>query len=244
MNVLIVHGDPAVCLQLQQQIARLDGYQPLSITTPKAEEALSCVATHHPEIVLLEASLPDQVAWHIAQRLQQLSAPPALVFLLGTNDPCRVALPKTYSACLSIPASVEELAAALRHAAHPSLAQLEAVRGRLMGLSLSARTRRGIEQVPLDQVLYLMADHKYVTLVHEGGELLLDESLKSLEEEFATQLVRVHRHTLVPKERMERLQRTAQGDYRLYLKGLDQGVTVSRRQLSSVRRLIPEAHAR
>lgn len=110
---------------------------------------------------------------------------------------------------------------------------------------LSARTRKGIEQVALEQVLYLMADHKYVTLYHEGGELLLDESLKSLEDEFGEKLVRIHRHTLVLRCRMERLQRTSQGDFQLHLTGLNgQGLTVSRRQLPAIRRLLPDASPR
>lgn len=110
---------------------------------------------------------------------------------------------------------------------------------------LSARTRRGVEQVALERVLYLMADHKYVTLYHEGGELLLDESLKALEEEFGDRLVRIHRHTLVPRARLLRLQRSPQGEYLVQLEGLEgPGLQVSRRQLPAVRRLLPEGSAR
>ena len=89
-----------------------------------------------------------------------------------------------------------------------------------------------------------MADHKYVTLYHEGGELLLDDSLKALEDEFGGQLVRIHRHTLVLHQRMERLQRTAQGGFTLYLQGVaGQGLAVSRRQLPFIRSLMPEGNA-
>ena len=244
MNVLIVNGDPIVRAQLQQQLAVLAGYQLLQPSAQEAKEALERSVQLKPDVVVLAAQLPDGDGLQVAAELQQQNPAPAVVVCLDATVPSRGAVQKTYSACLVTPCTAEELIQALRHAAHPSAAQLEALRGRLAGLSLSARTRRGLEQVPLTHALYLMADHKYVTLFHEGGELLLDESLKSLEDEFGTQLVRIHRHTLVLRSRMERLQRTPQGDYQLYLKGLNQGLSVSRRQLPTVRRLMPEAGAR
>ncbi len=78
---------------------------------------------------------------------------------------------------------------------------------------ISARTRKGIELIPLDQVIYFIADHKYVTLRHEGGEVLLDEPLKALEDEFGDRFVRIHRNALVARERIERLQRTPAGAF-------------------------------
>ena len=93
--------------------------------------------------------------------------------------------------------------------------------------------------MPLEQVLYFIADHKYVTLRHSGGEVLLDEPLKALEEEFGDRFVRIHRNALVARERIERLQRTPLGHFQLYLKGLDdQALTVSRRHVAGVRKLM------
>ena len=39
-----------------------------------------------------------------------------------------------------------------------------------------------------EEVIYFIADHKYVTLRHEGGEVLLDEPLKALEDEFGIEI--------------------------------------------------------
>lgn len=76
---------------------------------------------------------------------------------------------------------------------------------------VSARTRKEIELIPLPQVIYFIAGHKYVTLRHEAGEVLLDEPLKALEDEFGRRFVRIHRNALVARERIERLQRTRWG---------------------------------
>lgn len=79
----------------------------------------------------------------------------------------------------------EHLSEALKKAERPNRMQLAAltrpaaVSGAGPRSHISARTRKGIELIPLDQVIYFIADHKYVTLRHVGGEVLLDEPLKS-----------------------------------------------------------------
>ncbi|MCY1549017.1 putative two-component response-regulatory protein YehT [compost metagenome] len=139
----------------------------------------------------------------------------------------------------------ESLAEALKKAERPNRVQLAAltrpaaVSGSGPRSHISARTRKGIELIPLDQVIYFIADHKYVTLRHEHGEVLLDEPLKALEDEFGDRFVRIHRNALVARERIERLQRTPLGHFQLYLKGMNgEALTVSRRHVAGVRKLM------
>ncbi|MNY70006.1 LytTr DNA-binding domain protein [compost metagenome] len=78
-----------------------------------------------------------------------------------------------------------------------------------------------------------------MTLRHEHGEVLLDEPLKALEDEFGERFVRIHRNALVARSRIERLQRTPMGHFQLYLRGLgDEALTVSRRHVAGVRKLM------
>jgi DNA-binding LytR/AlgR family response regulator len=46
------------------------------------------------------------------------------------------------------------------------------------------RARDGLRLIPVDEILYFIAEQKYTTLRHLAGEELIEESLKSLEEEF------------------------------------------------------------
>ncbi|WP_409212602.1 LytR/AlgR family response regulator transcription factor, partial [Pseudomonas moraviensis] len=87
------------------------------------------------------------------------------------------------------PVRTEHLKEALKRAERPNPAQLSALTrpaaesGSGPRSHISARTRKGIELIPLDQVVYFIADHKYLTRRHEAGEVLLDEPLKALEDE-------------------------------------------------------------
>jgi hypothetical protein len=51
--------------------------------------------------------------------------------------------------------------------------------------------------VPVDDIRYFLAEHKYVTVRYGQGAVLIEESLKSLEDEFAEEFLRIHRNALV-----------------------------------------------
>ena len=103
---------------------------------------------------------------------------------------------------------------------------------------ISARTRRGIELIPLTEVKFFQADHKYVTVRHEGGEVLIDDTLRDLESEFGDRLIRIHRNALVVMEQLEALEKDPTGHYRVRMRGIDERLDVSRRHVSGLRKLI------
>lgn len=104
--------------------------------------------------------------------------------------------------------------------------------------SIRASTHQGIQLVPVREVLYFQAEHKYVTAFHNRGELLIEDTLNSLEQEFAPIFVRIHRNTLVASAKIEQL--VKQEDGRYYVKMVDKSnlLAVSRRQLPVVRRVL------
>lgn len=57
--------------------------------------------------------------------------------------------------------------------------------------------RRRVLLVPINQVIYLRAELKYITVRTAVREYLLEESLTHLEQEFGNIFVRLHRNCLV-----------------------------------------------
>jgi two-component system response regulator AlgR len=102
---------------------------------------------------------------------------------------------------------------------------------------ISARTHRGIELVPIEDVRSFQADQKYVTVKHGGGELLIDEPLRNLEVEFGDLFVRVHRNALVAVRHIEGLDRDNDGGYKIRIAGAEP-IEISRRHVAAVRRFI------
>lgn len=101
---------------------------------------------------------------------------------------------------------------------------------------ICAHYRGGLKQARVEDVIYLKADDKYVTVRHTDGELLVDESLRSLERELGDLFLRIHRNALVARARVERLERRADGVVLVHLRDCPESLIVSRRHLSGVKR--------
>jgi two-component system response regulator AlgR len=83
-------------------------------------------------------------------------------------------------------------------------------------------------------VLCFIAEQKYTTLRHTGGDELIEESLKALEDEFAARFVRVHRNSLVAVEHVECMERDAEGHQAVRLRHGAGTLAVSRRLAAEV----------
>ncbi len=100
---------------------------------------------------------------------------------------------------------------------------------------ISASTRHGLVLVPLTEVRCFIADHKYVTVYHTKGELLIDDALKDIEEEFHERFVRVHRNAVVSLSHVEGMEKTPAGHYLLRLQGTAFKPAISRRNVTQLR---------
>ncbi len=85
-------------------------------------------------------------------------------------------------------------------------------------------------------MLCFIAEQKYTTLRHTGGDELIEEPLKELEDEFGARFVRVHRNSLVAIEHVECLERDAEGHHTVRLRNGAGSLAVSRRLASDVAR--------
>ena len=153
-------------------------------------------------MVLLDIRMPGLDGLQVAAKLCEREAPPAVIFCTAHDEFALEAF-QVSAGYLVKPVRPESLAAALKKAERPNRVQLAALTRPALDHAggprshISARTRKGIELIPLEHVIFFIADHKYVTLRHEGGEVLLDEPLKALEDEFGERFVRIHRNALV-----------------------------------------------
>lgn len=246
MKVLIADDEPLARERLARLVSAMPGYSALPDMAGNGHEVLQLVCEQHPDIVLLDIRMPGLDGLQVAARLCELNDAPAVVFCTAHGEYALEAFNVSAVGYLLKPVRSEALAEALAKAQKLNRMQLASL-GKSNGLAeeglvrshISARTRKGVELVPIEDVLYFIADHKYVTLRHSGGEVLLDEPLKALEEEFGDYFVRIHRNALVARARIERLQRSAVGHFHLYLKGLpEETLTVSRRHVPGVRKLM------
>jgi two-component system response regulator AlgR len=137
------------------------------------------------------------------------------------------------------PIRAEKLKTALTKAARLTRPQLQqvasAAREPTHRSHIGVRGRDGLKLIPLEEVLCFHADQKYTTVKHQKGEDLIEDSLKTLEEEFTASFVRVHRNALVNTKYLERIARDASGQHFVHLRGLAEPLEVSRRMAGDLK---------
>lgn len=236
MKVMIVDDEPLARERLLRLLQAEDSVT-ACVTAANGEEALRRQADDPADLVLLDIRMPGRSGLELAAHWSQQSNPPAIVFCTAYDDYALEAFQVQAVSYLMKPVKATELHQVLTTAGQLNRAQLTALSGADSGPVIALQTGRGKERIPLNDVYCFQADQKYVVARCRQGERLCDFSLKQLEERFPDYLVRVHRTTLVPKNRLEKLTRDARGGIWLSVRGLAEPVAVSRRFARQLRPL-------
>ncbi len=243
MRVLVVDDEAPARDRLHQLLDDLEGFD-YAGEAANGEQAIEFVAEHRPDIVLLDIRMPGIDGLETAHQMNALDEPPAVVFTTAYDEYAVDAFEARAVGYVLKPVRRTRLEAALENASRLAAATLSQV-AEDTGLSdkrqhVCARAQGKLKLIPIDEVLYFQADQKYVAAHHEGGKSLIDDSLKSLEDEFGDRFVRIHRGTLVAVSRIESVVRSADGSTEATLRGAsqddDKALIISRRHVAEVRR--------
>ena len=239
MKVLIVDDEKPARERLRHLIEDLNLGEVVGEAS-NGREALAETDRAHPDILLLDIRMPEMDGLEAAAHVSKLENPPAVIFTTAYNDYALQAFEQQAVDYLLKPVRRERLERALTAAKRLTRVQLSALRDNEQGgrTHLSARIHGSVRLVPIEEVRFLQAAHKYVTVNFADGEVLVEDSLKALEEEFGDRFVRVHRNALAAKTWLESLERTGMGGYCVRLRGCESCLEVSRRHLAGVRRLM------
>lgn len=239
LKTLIVDDEPPARARLASLLAEIDGVQ-LVGEGANGREALELTMDLSPDVVLLDVRMPDMDGLEAARRIATMSEPPAVIFTTAYDEYALNAFEAQAAGYLLKPIRKDKLEAALGaclRLTRPQLARAESettapARRRS---HVPVRRRDGIRLIPLAEVRCFIADQKYTTVRHEGGDDLIEDSLRLLEEEFPGSFVRIHRSALVSAQHLERIERDPDGQYFVRLRGLPDRLAVSRRMASDLR---------
>lgn len=94
------------------------------------------------------------------------------------------------------------------------------------------------KMIAIDKVILFRSEHKYTVMYHDGGENIVNHTIKELEGLFPTRLLRIHRGVLVNKERVESCEKKSHYRAKVKLAGCREKLPVSRRYAPKLRQLI------
>lgn len=238
-NVLIVDDEAPARERLRSLVDELAGYRVVA-EAGNGIRALELVAQHRPDILLLDIRMPEMGGLEVAQHLAAMPQPPAVIFTTAYDQYAMEAFDSEAIGYLLKPVRQRRLEKALHKAARLSPGQIAGLpaTGAAPRKHVSARVGDVVRLIAVNEIQFFRADQKYVTVYHTGGEDIIDESLKTLAEEFGGDFVRIHRSLLVAVTAIESLRRDADGRSWLKLRELDELLPVSRRQVADLRRRI------
>lgn len=206
------------------------------------KETLELVDEHQPDVVLLDIRMPLMDGIEAAQHLQKMATPPAVIFTTAYDSYAMQAFDMNAVDYLLKPIRLERLQTAISKARALLPKQIEALhklQPQRTHLSISERGR--ILLIPINEVIYLRAELKYITVRTAEREYLLEESLTHLEQEFASIFIRLHRNCLVANAHIlgfEKRASEAGSDEKQWvalLRNVPETICVSRRQQHLVR---------
>ncbi|MDT8383852.1 MAG: LytTR family DNA-binding domain-containing protein [Gammaproteobacteria bacterium] len=243
MKILIVDDEPlarARMNRLLQDVLHAD----IVGEAKSGKEALLRSSVLHPDVVLLDIRMPEMSGLETALHLSQLRHPPAVIFTTAFSEHALAAFEANAVDYLLKPIRRERLEEALKKAQKINRAQLLEL-GKQEAVSqsrshISAYMGGNLQLVPSENIFYFQAEQKYVTAHHTEGQLLIDDSLKSLEDEYGERFLRVHRNSLVAVNYIDGLEKDSDGRYHICFRSIDNRIEVSRRMVAATRRRLKE----
>lgn len=231
MRVLIVDDEPLARARMAALLGECADVEVVG-NVGDGEAALAALGELQPDALLLDINMPGIDGVALAQRLAG-RARPQVIFCTAYEAHALAAFELGAADYLLKPVRLDRLREALQRAQR-RLADAP----REPAAYLHGRLRGEQVRIALDEVICLLADEKYVVVQHRRGELLIEESLRQLEEAYPDQLIRLHRNCLVPPPRLLGLKTLADGRVLARLDGSELNPEISRRNLPAVRKLL------
>lgn len=239
LRVLIVDDEPPA-RELLRSLLKEIGDAEIAGEASTGEEALRLAVDASPDVVLLDVRMPGIGGIETARQLNSLVEPPAVIFTTAYDEYAMKAFEAQAMGYLLKPIRKDKLSGALAQAGRltrPQLQKLAAESGKPVErrTHIAARNREGLRLIAVEDILFFFAEQKYTTVRHARGEDLIEDSLRSLEEDLGSAFVRIHRNALVGVRHMERIERKPDGQYFVHLHGGEAPLQVSRRMAGELK---------
>jgi two-component system response regulator AlgR len=239
LQVLVVDDEALARARLRTLLG--DCTAPTAVVAGEAADAVQAMAAlQHGsfDLVLLDIRMPGLDGLALAQRMAALPRPPAVVFVTAHAEHAVQAIELEALDYLTKPVRLERLQQTLQKVER----LVQSGRGLMPDLTsemLVIQDRGRTERVPLAEVLYFKAELKYITVRTARRSYILDGSLNELETRHAARFMRIHRNALIARQAVRALEKhfdPEEGEgWAVRLSGIDEVLSVSRRQVSAVR---------
>jgi len=238
LTVFIVDDEAPARHRLKELLSDCIAQIPLELIgeASNGTDALEQLSEQHADVVLVDIRMPQMDGIELAQHLNKLENPPVIIFTTAYDNYAIQAFEQHAIDYLLKPIRLGRLFEALTRARAAVPVTSEVLQELMPDARkyLSIHERGKILLIPIEKILFLRAELKYITVRTAEREYLVEEPLGALEKEFAARFVRIHRNCLVAKAEIESFEKVAEegaeSHWAVKLKGLEEKLPISRRQ--------------
>jgi two-component system, LytTR family, response regulator AlgR len=206
-----------------------------------ATQAVELLRRQRFDVALLDIHMPGADGLSLARTLGDMPDAPLVVFVTAHAEHAVAAFELEALDYLTKPVRLERLQATLQKAERSIVIR----RGQSPDLPeevLVIQERGRTVLVPLNDVVYLKAELKYITVRTAAKSHILVGSLSEMEDKYKAQFMRIHRNALIARRAVRALEKYVDPDegegWAVRLDGVEELLFVSRRQVAAVREAI------
>jgi two-component system response regulator AlgR len=230
LNIVVVDDEPLAIERLCELLLEIPNCQVIG-KAANSEIAWQVINSTNPDLILLDIAMPGESGLQLATRIQSLDKPPMVVFCTAYDEHALKAFEAHAIDYLLKPIRRERLLESVERATRmKQIVQTDAHK-QFVTTSVGGVLRR----IALAEIYYIHAEEKYTVVHHRGGEHILDQTLKDLEQNFPEEFMRIHRNCLVKKEQLTIVRRDTEGHVWALLKDVSTPLEVSRRCSSDLK---------
>lgn len=241
LNILIADDEAPARNRLKELLAETPDVSIIA-EAKNGKEALELCSENRPDLVLLDIRMPKMDGIEAAGHLQKIEPPPAIIFTTAYDSYAMQAFDIHAVDYLLKPIRLERLQSAISKARALLPAQLAALKPMQPQRTHFSIIERGrVILVPVQDVVYLKAELKYITVRTREREYLIEDSLVNIEQEFGEHFLRLHRNCLAARDSIVGYEKQPHADGESHwialLRDIPETIAISRRQLHVLRGL-------
>ena len=242
LKTIIADDEPLARARIQRLLSQDETINIVAVVE-NGMQVTEEVDKHQPDLLILDINMPGKTGMEVAHDIQQsMLRPPAIVFTTAYDEFALEAFQVSATAYLMKPINELDLMQAIKKAGELNKVQAQDISaGQPVSSNLLLKSSAEIEMVSVKDIIFFQAREKLVIAgMAKGKEIVVDYSLKELEQKLQSAFCRVHRHTLVNVSFFKKIHRNEKGYYSLELHDVESLFDISRRQVATVKRHFQE----
>ena len=234
LNAIIVDDEAPARSELRFLLDEVGGVE-VTAEAANVREAIEKLKEYPCDVMFMDVNMPEATGLQLAEALQHLKFPPAVVFVTAYSEHALDAFKVSAIDYLVKPVETERLAQAIARVREQVALHLQAHKSERIPVEKGGRK----VLIPVDQIRFIMAKDDYSCIFTEDDRYLSTTSLAQFESKLGEfGFFRVHRRYIVNLVNVEDVETVPSGAIQLGVSGVDERIPVSRRRVVPLKKAL------